>query len=163
MTAYTYRSARSKPFVVGISIAIAVETLALHALLWQRYPYLAWTLTALSILGILWFARDYVAMGQGAVYIDESELHLIIGRRVNVRVPRARIAQVVTPTFRDLPTPGTNQGVDFLNPTKPATPNVLLMLREPMTLRVPGRQRTIRRIALHLDDPAAFIAALSAS
>ena len=79
----------------------------------------------------------------------------------NVRVPRALIAHVVTPTFCDLPTPGTNQGVDFLNPTKPATPNVLLTLQEPMTLRLPGRQRTIRRIALYLDDPEAFIAAAS--
>jgi len=162
MATYTYRSARSKPLLIGISIALAVETFALHMLLWQRrHPYVAWTLTALSILTILWIVRDYVAMGEGAIHLDERELHLTVGRRVNVRVPRTQISQVITPTFRDLPTPGTNQGVDFLNPTKPATPNVLLTLREPMTVRLPGRRRTIRRIALHLDEPAAFIAAVS--
>jgi hypothetical protein len=44
---------------------------------------------------------------------------------------------------------------------KQATPNVLLELTEPTAIKLPaGRSRTVRRIAIHLDDPAAFLAAL---
>ena len=101
-------------------------------------------------------------MGRGAVMLDGAVLRLTVGRRLDVTVPVASIARAFAPTFRDLPTPGTNQGRDYLNPTKPAAPNVLVELRESRPVRLMGGvRREVRRIALHLDDPAGFLAALA--
>jgi hypothetical protein len=45
--------------------------------------------------------------------------------------------------------------------TKPAAPNVLLTLDPPLIVRLPpGRRRAVRRLALHLDTPEAFVAAV---
>ena len=95
------------------------------------------------------------------ISVDDEKVDLTIGRRYSMRVPRAIIADVSQPSFRDLPTPGTNEGRDFLNLLKPATPNVLIRLREPLRVRLPGGfHRTVTRLGLHLDNPSAFIDAL---
>ena len=163
MPLFTYRSSRSATLVVGIGIAVLVETVAIHFLLRVAHPIAAWVMTALSLSAIAWVARDYRAMGQGAVRIIEGDLQLTVGRRYDVRVPRTTLSRVLRPTFRDLPAPGTNQGRDYLNMTKPATPNVLIELDEPVSVRLPGGvRRRVRRLGLHLDDAAGFLTALGA-
>ena len=50
---------------------------------------------------------------------------------------------------------------DYLNLTKPAAPNVLIMLATPQRVRlVAGIHREVRRLALRLDDPDSFLRAL---
>ena len=110
MKEFSYRSARSGSLVVGFSIAILVETVAIHLLLVRRHPLLAWSLTVLSAWAIVWLARDYRALGDGRVRVDDEIIHLTIGRRYDIHVPRARVDRAYKPTFRDLPTPGTNEG-----------------------------------------------------
>jgi len=159
---FTYRSARSGAFVGGISAAILIETVAIHLLLVSTLPALAYVLTAFSLLAIAWLARDYVALGSGAVSVTDEMIRLTIGRRFDISVPRANVARASQPTFRDLPTPGTNQGRDYLNMTKPASPNVLIALKEPMRVRLPGGiHRMVKRFSLHLDDPTGFVAEVS--
>jgi hypothetical protein len=149
--------------VWGISAAILIETVAIHLLLVRRIPWLAWTLTALSVYAVVWLVRDYLAMGSHALSVDGESIQLKVGRRFDLSITRSQIARVIQPTFRDLPTPGTNQGRDFLNLTKPGAPNVLITLREPVRVRLPGgMHRQVQRLALHLDDAAAFVATLSA-
>jgi hypothetical protein len=159
--AFSYRSARSGSFVAGIAIVLVVETVALHFLLVSRYPLVAWCLTASSIFAIWWVTRDYIALGRGAVRVDGDSVHLQIARRFDIVVAVANVARVLQPSYRDLPTPGTNQGRDYLDLTKPGTPNVLVVLETPTKVRLAaGVYRTVRRFALHLDDPAAFVAEL---
>jgi hypothetical protein len=65
---------------------------------------------------------------------------------------------VEQPTFRDLPAPGTNQGRDYLNLTKPAAPSVLIVLDETQRVRLTlGIHREVRRVALRLDDADGFV------
>ena len=112
-------------------------------------------------MAIVWLVRDYRALGYGRVRLEPDTLTLSIGRRFNVRIPRASVARVMRPTYRDLPTPGTNQGRDYVNLTKPASPNVLLLLREPMSVKLMGRmRREVQRIALHLDAPDEFLSGM---
>ena len=147
----------------GISAAIAIETVAFPLLLGRRVPWLAWTLTLLSLYAIDWLVLDYLAMGSRALSVEGENVQLRIGRRFDFNLTRSQIARVIQPTFRDLPTPGTNQGRDFLNLTKPSAPNVLITLTEPVRVRLPGGiHRQVQRLALHLDDAAAFVATLSA-
>lgn len=123
----------------------------------------AWILTLSSLAAVAWLLWDYVALGVGMVRLSADTLHLAIGRRFDVALPLGAIAHVLAPTFRDLPTPGTTQGRDFLNLTKPAAPNILIVLGAPHRIRVTmGITREVRRIALRLDDSAAFITAIDA-
>jgi hypothetical protein len=95
------------------------------------------------------------------VKVDDDQVRLDIGRRFSLSLRRTSIASAVMPTWRDLPEPGTPAAADYINLMKQATPNVLLELTEPTAIKLPaGRSRTVRRIAIHLDDPAAFLAAL---
>ena len=49
----------------------------------------------------------------------------------------------------------------ILNLLKPATPNVLLTLRQPIRVRTPGGlHRMAARLGLHLDDSTRFIEAI---
>ena len=122
---------------------------------------LAWVLTLSSLVAVLWLVRDYRALGTGVVRLGDDTVELTIGRRFSIDLPLATIDRATTPTFRDLPAPGTTQGRDFLNLTKPAAPNVLLVLRETRRVRLTvGMHRDARRIAFRLDDASRFLAAL---
>jgi hypothetical protein len=135
-----------------------IETVVVHLLLYNHSRTTAWLLTILSAWAIIWLARDYRALGVGALSVDNQDVHLVIGHRYSVRVPRDNIASGSQPPVRDLPTPGTNEGRDYLNLLKPATPNVLLTLREPIRVRTPGGlHRMAARLGLHLDDAGTFI------
>lgn len=160
-SAFSYRTARSGAITVAIAAVIAIESVALHFAIAARHPALAWTLSLTSLLAAVWIIRDYVALGAGAIRLDDDTLHLTIGRRFDIPIPLAAIESIVKPTFRDLPAPGTNQGRDYLNLTKPAAPNVLIRLTGIRRVRIAaGISRDVRRIALKVDDPAAFLAAL---
>jgi len=140
---------------------IVIESIAVHFAVVTRLPMLAWVLTLTSVLAVLWLVRDYVALGTGAVQLGDDTLELTIGRRFAITLPLADIERATAPTFRDLPAPGTTQGRDYLNLTKPGAPNVLLVLAEPRRIRVTaGVHRNARRIAFRLDDAPRFLAAL---
>ena len=159
--AFSYRSARSAAITFTIVAVIAIESVAVHFAVASRRPVLAWLLSFSSVLAALWLVRDYLALGTGAVRLGDETLELAIGRRFAIDIPLAAIEHAVTPTFRDLPTPGTTQGRDYLNLTKPAAPNVLLILGAPRRVRLTaGVHREARRIAFRLDDARAFLAAL---
>jgi hypothetical protein len=161
--AFTYRGARSGSLVVGLGAAIVVETVALHALLAARHhPLLAWALTMASVSGLAWLVSDYHAMGRGAVRVGEDgAMMLRVGRRFAIALPAGAVAAASRPSWRELPAAGTPAARDYLNLTKPATPNVLLTLAAPTPIRLPGGiTRSARRLGLHLDEPAAFVDAV---
>jgi hypothetical protein len=110
---------------------------------------------------VWWFVSDYRAFGTRSIQLDEHTLHLRIGRRFDITLPVASVARAFAPSFRDLPAPGTNQGREYINVTKPAAPNVLIELDAPRRVRLRiGIHRDVRRLSLHVDDAPAFIRAL---
>jgi hypothetical protein len=165
MQEFTYRSARSGSLLAGLGLALFVETVALHLWLATRHPVLAWLLTSASVGALAWLAADYRAVGRGALRLDDEAFEFRVGYRFAGRVARADIgAAVVRPDWRALPAAGTRAAADYVNLMKPATPNVLLSLDAPTTLRLPGGvRRSVRRLGLHLDDPRGFLTALALS
>lgn len=158
---FSYRTARSTAITTAIIAVVLIESAAVHFAVAARHAATAWILTLFSVLAILWLVRDYVALGAGAVRVSADEIRLTIGRRFDLRVPLTAISRAIRPSFRDLPTPGTTQGRDFLNLTKPAAPNVLIALEDARRVRIAaGIARDVKRIALKLDDPGAFISAI---
>ena len=163
MGEFTYKSARSGSLVVGLGLAILIETVVIHLWLGRYHPVLAWSLTATSVLTIAWLAADYQALGRGMLRIDVDSLDLRVGRRSAVRVPLSAVATVVRSPWREVPAIGTPDSRDYRNLMKPATPNVLVTLVAPTMIRFPGGVvRQVRRLGLRLDDPAGFIAAFDA-
>ena len=155
---FTYRSARSSAITAAFGAVVVIESVAVHFAVAAHRPRVAWTLTLLSLYALLWLARDYRALGSGVVRVADDSLRLRIGRRFDISIPLANVARTFKPTFRDLPTPGTNQGRDFLNLTKPATPNVVIVLDAIRRVRImAGLRRDVQRVALRLDDPDGFL------
>ena len=147
----------------AIGAVVVIESVAVHFAVAARHPRVAWVLTLTSVAALVWLVRDYLALGSGFIRLEHEALYLRIGRRFDIRLPLARIARSLKPTFRDLPTPGTNEGRDYLNLTKPAAPNVLIVLDLPQRIRLTaGIHREVRRVALKLDDPEAFLRMIDA-
>ena len=162
MTRFTYRGARSLSTVIALISVTLIEGVAFTFLLSTRAPLVALALLVLNVWGIVWFLRDYHALGTGAVEVDDAEVRMQVGLRWHVTVPQREVAQALRPTFRDLPTPGTTDAQDYINLTKPAAPNVLLILETPTHARGRGGiKKTVRRCGLKLDQPDEFLAALS--
>jgi hypothetical protein len=155
---FTYRSARSGGLLLGLGIALLVETVALHLWLVERHPAIAWTLTIASIATLLWLAADYRATSRGAVRLSDDALDLRVGYRFAARIARRDVASVARAGWRDVPAPGTPMAEGYINLMKPSTPNILLTLVTPTQLRLPGGvRRSVQRIGLHLDEPQCFL------
>lgn len=158
---FSYRGARSGAITIAITAVIVIESVAVHFAIAARNRPLAWALTLTSVLAIVWLVRDYLALGRGLVRLGDDTVQLMIGRRFNIPISLGDIERALKPSFRDLPTPGTNEGRDYLNLTKPASPNVLIVLAGPQKVHVAaGIHRKVKRIGLKLDDSTAFLIAL---
>jgi hypothetical protein len=145
----------------AIGAAVVIESIAVHFAVAARHPRVAWALTLSSVVALVWLVRDYLALGAGFIRLESDALHLRVGKRFDITLPLASVVRALRPTFRDLPTPGTNEGRDYVNLTKPAVPNVLIVLDAPRRVRLTaGLHREVCRVALRLDDPDAFLRAL---
>lgn len=156
---FTLRGARSGALVAGLGIAIAVETLVIHLWVGARHPGVAWSLTVLSVITLVWLVVEYRAAGDAAVRVDSDTLDLTVGHGMALRVPRTQIASVAPATWRDVPDAPT---AGYLNATAPAQPNVLLTFSPPARVRRVGGlvNRSVARLGLSLDEPARFVEAL---
>jgi hypothetical protein len=155
-TAFTCRSARSAGITALLSALVLVETAVVHVLL-LRVRVLAYLVSGLSLSAIAWLVADYIAMGRVAVRIDGDGLRVQVGHRLKATVPFASIARAFAPSWQDV---GASAPA-FVNPMKPATPNVLLVFTAAQTVEIAGMvPRPIRRLALHLDEPDAFLSAV---
>lgn len=157
---FTAESARSLPLTGALSGVIAVETAALHLLLRSWHPWLAWTLTALSLWTIVWLIGDYRAIGARPVVLEADALLVRLGRRFQALVPLSEIARVEVPSWRDVPPKGSP---GYLKLSGPASPNVLLTFVHPMEFTGPaGIRKSFTRVGLRLDQPAELLRALEA-
>jgi hypothetical protein len=157
---FTYRSARSGALSAGLALAVAVEAVVLHLWLAPSRPTLAWALTTLSVLTLVYLAVEFRAWGRGAVRVSPACVELRVSGRADAMVPRASVAGASTATWRDVP-----DGPDaaYLNVTGPAEPNVLLTFAAPVPVRVAGGlvTRRVARVGLRLDDPDGFVHAVT--
>jgi hypothetical protein len=130
---------------------IALETLVLHLLLARATVLGAWISTGLSIYGVLWIVGDAHALRLGRIRVERDRVVIEIARRWAAVVPRRLIVAARRETAV---APGT---VDLAI----ETPTVALELAAPITARGPfGLARTGARLALTVDDPDGFLAAL---
>lgn len=138
-----------------VSLAVAIESVVLHQVLKGRYPTLDLLLLVSSAVVFIWILRDYIAMGQSSVEITPDDVRGQIGRRLNFSVPRAAVSRIEPPGL--MPASGPPKG--YLNITKPAPPNAVIVFAVPVTMRVLGMSRPVSQLAVRVDDPVAFLQA----
>jgi hypothetical protein len=131
----------------GVFVALTVvETPLVHWAL-ASYPIVAWTLSVLQVLTIVWLVRDARSLAQGGVYVSDDAIELRIGRRWRGTIPRAAIV-------------GVERGdvASKRNSFAILGANVVLHLRERVTIHGPvGMQRVVDTVGLSLDEPDAFV------
>lgn len=131
---------------------IAVETAGLHVVLAGWSAPLAWLSTASSAYLALWMIADLHVLRLAPLRVTPTAVLGAVGVRWRLDIPRDAIA-AVTP-IDAVPTGALAAIV--------GEPTVLLTLSRPIEVRgLLGRRRTATAIALTIDDPDAFIAALS--
>jgi hypothetical protein len=139
--------------MIGLILVMAVETPALHFLLAQWSPRLAWVLTSLSVYSILWVIGDLRAMRRRPVLVDDQRLLVRVGLRCHAVIDRRAIASVQAPPDRGISwhEPGR------INASRPATPNVVVVLQRPTIVTgMFGIRRAVTRLGLRLSQPARF-------
>jgi hypothetical protein len=127
------------------------ETVATHLLLAMWSPLVAWLATASSAYAMLWLFGDAQAIRLYPVSITGATLRVTIGIRWRAAIPLSQIASVTE--IRTVPEGALNLAL--------MEPTVLVTLRAPAEIRgLLGRRRHADRLALTIDDPKAFAAAV---
>ncbi len=153
-TAFAVHRASGWPLIAGVFVALTlVEAPAVHLVLVAAgAPTVAWIASALALYGAAWLVGDAHALRHGGVRLDANELSIELGVRWRGRIAYAAVAQVTRgtgPAELDVAIAGAN---------------VVVELHEPVELvGLFGRRRRVRSLALELDDPDAFVAALQAA
>jgi hypothetical protein len=139
-------------FAGVIGFLIAVETAVAHVGLAAWSPTVAWVSTASSAYMLLWLIGDAHAIRLYPVAIIGDTLRVTIGIRWRAAIPLADIASVTE----------THSVPDGALDLALFEPTVVVALRAPIEVRgLLGRRRRTDRIALTIDDPRAFAAALA--
>ncbi|AMJ64399.1 hypothetical protein [Hymenobacter sp. PAMC 26628] len=136
-----------------------IETAAAHLVVGHWHPVAANWLTFLSLYTVLLLVAHTHAVRLCPLLLGPQALVVRVGFAWQVAVPRAA---VVAAAISEAPAPAA----DTLNAAKVllASPNVLLTFAAPVVVAGPyGTRRTVRRLALYLDQPQEFIGALAGS
>ena len=143
--------------MAAVGFLTLIETAAAHLVLGHWHPVAANWLTLLSLYTLLLLLAHAHAVRLCPLLLGPRALVVRVGFAWQVAVPRAAVAATA---IREAPAPAP----DTLNAAKVllASPNVLLTFAVPVVVAGPyGTRRTVRRLALHLDQPRAFLEALA--
>jgi hypothetical protein len=134
-----------------------VEAAAAHLVVALWYPRAAWVLTALSLYTLLLLLAQGQAVRLRPVTVSTQLLMIRAGLGWRAAIRRAHILTVEK--IEEVPAAAP----DLLNTARQllTTPNLLLTLTEPQLVQGPyGMRRTVRRLAIYVDSPAALQQAL---
>lgn len=141
-------------FAGVIGFLIVVETAAAHIALVMWKPWIAWLSTVSSVYTLVWLAGDAQLIRLYPVAIANGALRICVGIRWRATVALADIASVTE--SRSVPDGALSLAL--------FEPTVLVTLRAPVeVVGLLGRRRSADRIALTIDEPSAFIAAIAAA
>ena len=141
-------------------MALAVESVAVHALIYQRWPALDGMLIAANILTVWWMVRHYRAVGATPIVVQSDVLWIRHGTMVSARLPWQSITQVRVAAWRDQP---PEAAARFLKLSGGDDPTVLISCDPPADVVVMlGFRRPVSLFGLRLDDPRAFVEACAA-
>lgn len=152
-----FAPARAAILLIVLIPMVVLETVGVHLLLSQWSATAAWVLTGLSGYTVLWLVGDYRALVMRPTLVTGDELVIRIGLRCSLRVPLPLIERAQASDWR-----GSARSVPgHLNMASPDTPNVLIVLRQPLPAqRLFGLTTIARSVAFRVQDPDALLKAL---
>ena len=156
----THRESGFVALVVMGGVVMGVETAVVHLLASHWSPTVAGWLLLADVYALLFLVAHGHAVRLNPVQLTADGLDIQVGFFWQVRVPRAALQAAERLRGDLVPAP------DLLNLAQPllTAPNLLLTLAAPTAVRgLYGTQRTARRLALYVDQPAALLAALAAT
>lgn len=141
----------------AVTAACVVELFVVHLVVHAFSPRLAWALSAVSAVGVVWLVGLARAFVLRPVLVTARGVTVRHGALWTLDVPFAAIERLetgrVAPPARG--TPG------WLRVGGNGRASALLALREPIAARGPyGRTRAVTTVTMTLDDPAAFAQAV---
>jgi len=143
----------SRPVLYGVLLALAAESVALHALLFRRWPFASILLLALNIGTIWWLVRE--AGAESGVTLGPDALEVRHGLAVRLHVPVTSVRSVQLATWQSVPPPGT---AGYVGLGGGDDPNVLVTFDPPAALRLAiGVRRPVKVLGLRLDAPGVFV------
>ena len=151
-----------RAFLPVLPLLIPTDLFLLHALFPRMAPWLRWFLHFSTVYSVLWMVGLYATLKQRPHQVDESSVSLHMGLLRSLQLRRDLVLSVAPlPEFDDdWAKRQYMKGMHKLLRT--GAPAVEIRLAETVTstgLLGPGAQRC-DRVAVSVDDPSAFIAAL---
>jgi hypothetical protein len=149
-TTFSYHRTVAPMLWAIVALAVA-ELLLVHLFVSLRWPALAWPLFALtggSVLGLVAWIRS---LRRHPHELDGGSLELRIGSLRKLRIPLDAIESVSTSWAS-----GEHKDRGAINTVPVAFPNRLLRLKTALSTR----KGPCHRVALRVDDPAPFDAAM---
>lgn len=144
----------STTLAVGLGIVLVVEGAAIHLWIAERSPWWAWVITALNVATLVWLWREVRANALSRLVVDGESVEIVVGRRLRCRFSRSEIASAEVATWRSVP----DAAADFVNTAKPLEPNLVIVMRDPVGVRLPlGISKRIGRFGLHVADPGLVV------
>lgn len=154
--AFSYHSAGGYlNMMLGLALAFPVEVVAVHLLLAQWSVMAATIATLLSIYAAVWLAGDARARVLRPVVLGSDKLRIECGIQMEAIVSVSDVAGVSGHEPQDL------DSADKLNYGTFYQANVWVLFERPVEARTLMGAKRVRAIGLSLDDPRAFVDALS--
>ncbi|WP_271079243.1 hypothetical protein [Aurantiacibacter sp. MUD61] len=144
------------PMLVTLIALQVIELGVVHLLLMLWNPLVAWIAFALTLAGLMWFVALTKSLRLMPVLVGPDYVRIRAGAPLDFTVPLDNIAAVGETFDAD-----TLKAKSTIDTAILSAPNMTLRLGEPVEVQgLFGRTKLITHIALRLDEPAAFRAAL---
>jgi hypothetical protein len=154
----TYQKSGFVAMLVAFGGLGLVEMAAAHLVVGHWYPRVAWLLTGISGYSLLWLLAHGQAVRCRPVLVSATSLQVRVGFIWRVSIAKTQLNSATLLADVSTPTPGLLNAAKLLL----TTPNLLLTLAEPQQVRGPyGLQRTVRQLAIYVDEPAALLQELA--
>lgn len=141
--------------LAGLLMIVAIETLALHFLLAQWSPVLAWVLTVLSIYSAMQVFGCIKSMSRRPILIEDNLLSLRYGIMSQTSIELANI-ESITLSKKPIATDKLSRKLSPLGEMD--SHNVVLQLKkEKQLIGFYGIKRSYTSLAFYVDEPERFV------
>jgi len=156
--AYSVHRKSTDPLVLWVLLGLSVlEIAALHLILRHWSHTIAWALSGLGILGLLFILGTLRAMQLKPALVTSTEIFLSLGLMRSIRAPIASVSEIARHSS------AVRKAREVLRTSLIEPPNVLVRFASPVRAEtLYGGARLVTSVAAFLDSPDAFIAAVEA-
>jgi membrane-bound metal-dependent hydrolase YbcI (DUF457 family) len=141
------------PMLWAFAALVTIELLVVHLFLSLVWPTVAWVLTIATAISLAWLLRFITSFKRCPHLLKSDRLRLRMGSLRTIDIPLANIVGV-----RSHWPSGAEQSATSANLVPLAFPNRLI----DFSPSVAGRRGPLSAVAIRIDDPESFDAALAA-